>query len=279
MQVAVRGRAVGRLHCGYAQRPDVAFGVVPVGFVRLDHLGRHPEGGAGERPPLVPAESLGQGSRDAEIGEADLARRGEQHVRALDVSVDLPLAVEVVERVEEISADDSARGLRERAAEVILDEVRDAPARHVLHRDREARGPGVEPAAEVLGHERRGALHQVRDLALDVFHLVLRLLQVHELDRDDIVGELIARGVDVARAAAADPRTEFEPLARQRHPKLRDNFSLAAWLSKFTRAMAPKLLRLVTFLVNPQPLFSSYQSNLLSVFSASIRSFCTFFRL
>ena len=247
--------------------------------MRLDHLGRHPEGGAGERPPLVPAESLGQGSRDAEIGEADLARRGEQHVRALDVSVDLPLAVEVVERVEEVSADDGARGLRERATEVIPDEVRDAPARHVLHRDREARGPGVEPAAEILGHERRGALHQVRDLALDVFHLVLRLLQVHELDRDDIVGELIARGVDVARAAAADPRTEFEPLARQRHPKLRD-FYERSWFYKihqsYSYSYAPKLLRLVTFLVKPQP---PYQSNLLSVFSASIRSFCTFFRL
>ena len=188
--------------------------------MRLDDLGGHPEWRARERPPLVPAQRLRQGPRDAKVREPDLARAGEQHVRALDVPVNLPLAVEVVERVEEIAADDRARGLRERAAEGVRDEVRDATARHVLHGDGEPGGPWVEPAAEVLGHERRGALHQVRDLALDVLDLVLRFLQVDELDRDDIVGELVARGVDVTRAATADPRAELEPLARQRHPKI-----------------------------------------------------------
>ena len=98
--------------------------------------------------------------------------------------------------------------------------------------------PGSSQQPRYLVTNGAGALHQVRDLALDVFHLVLRLLQVHELDRDDIVGELIARGVDVARAAAADPRTEFEPLARQRHPK--DNFSLEAGYQN-----SPELLILI----------------------------------
>ena len=214
MEVAVRRRAGGHLDGGDAEGPDVAPLVVASLLVGLNHLRRHPERRPRERLALVPPERVRHLTGDAEIRESDLPGRAQQDVRRLDVAVDLPLAVEVVERHEQVAAHHRARLLPERLR---LHEVGHAPAGHVFHRDGQTHAPLVKPRAEVLGHVLAVDLRERRDLALNVLHLILRLLQIHELHRDELARVPVDGAVDDAGRPAPDARAELEALARQRH--------------------------------------------------------------
>ena len=214
MQFAVGGRACGHLHGSDAEAPYVRLGIVSL-VGGLNHLGRHPERSAGESLALVSAEGVGHLAGDAEVGETNLGRGAQKHVRRLDVAVDLALAMEVVERHEEVTAHDRDGLLGKGRG---LEKVRNRPAGHVLHRDCQTSRTLVHPRAQVLGHVPAVDLHQRGDLPLNVLHFILRILEVHELDRDHLTSHAVDCAVDIARVAAPNATTQLEALARERHP-------------------------------------------------------------
>jgi hypothetical protein len=75
---------LGHLDSGDAEGPNIRLEAIP-GLT--DDLGRHPE----RRANKGVAKGRRQLSGDAEIGELDFARGGEEDIGGLDVAVDLAL--------------------------------------------------------------------------------------------------------------------------------------------------------------------------------------------
>jgi hypothetical protein len=98
-----RRLALGHLDSGDAEGPHIRLEVVP-GLA--DDLGRHPERRADKRV----AERRGQLSGDAEIGELDLTRGGEEDIGGFDIAVDLALRVQIVESAKQFATDDGDVG-------------------------------------------------------------------------------------------------------------------------------------------------------------------------
>ena len=65
---------------------------------------------ANERVSFLPR--VGQLSRNAKVGELGLSFDGEEDVAALDVSVNLPLGVEILEALQRVPEDDDDLILR-----------------------------------------------------------------------------------------------------------------------------------------------------------------------
>ena len=75
-------------------------------------------------------------------------------------------------------------------------------AAHVLHDQPELAAFDIRP--KVARHVRRVALRHHRDLLLDVLDLVLRLLEVDDLDGDCLARLAVAAAEDLAEGALAD---------------------------------------------------------------------------
>lgn len=126
-EVGQRRAAMGELERRDAERPDVGLDAVP--RVGVDHLGCHPVGRAGH----VVEEGGGGGGHvegdggggvrlvdgggDTEVGELDGAVGVDEDVAGLDVAVDVALAVQVGESVENLPQDDSDGRLGEAVGE------------------------------------------------------------------------------------------------------------------------------------------------------------------
>jgi hypothetical protein len=82
-----------------------------------------------------------------------------------------------------------------------LHQVRTAPARAELHDDPQVRP--VEVRAKVPGDVGRAHARQDHDLAHDVFHFVLGILDVDDLDRNRVARPAIEALVHLAKAAAS----------------------------------------------------------------------------
>ena len=103
-----------------------------------------------------------------------------RHVGRLDVAVDLALRVQVLQPHEHLVHDRRDVRLRQRH---VPHQVEHRAAADILHDDPEARARDVR--AVVTRDVRRVALRHDGDLLLDVVDLVLGLLEVNDLDRDD----------------------------------------------------------------------------------------------
>ena len=115
------------------------------------HLRRHPEGSADKSVPL--RSGVRQLPGHTKVSELDVAHVGEQHVGSLDVSVQLPLLVQVVKPLDHLPQDDRDVLLLQAAG---LHQVQGRAAAQVLHDDPKL--GALEVGAEVFGDEGRVAL-------------------------------------------------------------------------------------------------------------------------
>lgn len=158
----VRRLSVGHFQAGNAQRPDVH---APVVLRAADQLGRHPERRADHRLPTILL--LGKSDREAEIAELDLALGVDQHVVRFDVAVQLVVAMQVRQRLQDVPT--HVRDVLLLEVDVLAENLRQTARVHELHRDPEA----VVPQKTVA------KTHQVRVVAQTLHRqLVLQVLQV-----------------------------------------------------------------------------------------------------
>lgn len=166
MVLRQRGLALRHLDRRDAQAPDVRLRVVP-GLT--NDLRRHPERRADKRVPERVAERRG----DAKVGELDAAGGAEEDVGGLDVAVDHALAVQVVERQQELAADNGNVGLGEDTG---LEQVETGAAGEVLHDDPQL--VALDERAIVARDILRIALGKVGNLLLDLGDVVVRVFKI-----------------------------------------------------------------------------------------------------
>lgn len=166
MVLRQRGLALRHLDRRDAQAPDVRLRIIP-GLA--NDLRRHPERRADERVPERVAERRG----DAKVGELDAAGGAEEDVGGLDVAVDHALAVQVVERQQELAADNGDVGLGEDTG---LEQVEAGAAGEVLHDDPQlvALDERAIVARDILGI----TLGKVGNLLLDLGDVVVRVFKI-----------------------------------------------------------------------------------------------------
>ena len=150
------GLAVGQFDRSDTQTPHISLGVV----ARLSNdLGCHPEGCSDESM----AEGVGELRGDAEIGELDFARGGEEDIGSLDIAVNGTLRVKIVQAEEEFATHDRDVIFGEDAS---LEQVETRATSQVLHDDPEL--VGNNEGSIVLGHVFRVALCETCDLLLNL---------------------------------------------------------------------------------------------------------------
>ena len=140
------------------------------GLAALELLGRHVGGGAQHRAAAGDARAVGR-RRDAEVDELRDRVVAQQHVGRLDVAVDHPVGVRVVERSAEL-----ARHARHppRAQRAVAQRGRERLTGHVLHDDQHALvvDRGVVDRHEVRVVQRRAELRLAHEALLDVSRAV-----------------------------------------------------------------------------------------------------------
>ena len=145
--------------------------------------------------------------RDAEVADLHLLILGEEDVSGLDVSMDDPFAMRVVERTRALE-DDPDRVLERQETIRPTVVVQGVAARHVLHDD--VADVFLDP--RVVNRDDVGVAKHPRDLRfieeqLAVARaavLVLERFRERHLDRDVAAGERIVPEVHDAHAAAPD---------------------------------------------------------------------------
>ena len=92
MCAGIRWFSIDQLHCRDAQRPYVCLEIIPS---LLDDLGGHPKRGANEGIPLrLDVRKL---SGDPKVCQFDFPVLREEDIRSLDISVNLPFLMQIVE--------------------------------------------------------------------------------------------------------------------------------------------------------------------------------------
>mmetsp|Transcript_35671 Transcript_35671/g.119235 ORF Transcript_35671/g.119235 Transcript_35671/m.119235 type:complete len:363 (+) Transcript_35671:389-1477(+) len=194
----VRVIAASQLEEDEAEGPDV--GAVRVGLC-AQTLGRHVAGGADKRRAEL-ARRL-ELRRDPEVGDLDGALRVEEHVCWLEVSVHLPLLVQVGETAQHLLSHAPHLRLVAKSARlaVLLDQVGERTGIHELHRRVHARlfvegvVQGDQPRAAVLAHD-----SQLRDRLQPLGGLE----DGHLLERKDCARGAVPRAEDCPASAMAE---------------------------------------------------------------------------
>ena len=207
-RVADERRAAGHhLVEDHGKRVDVA---ARSDLLSLRLLGREVRGGAEHGAAFGGHVGLGAGGErlgDAEVGQLHLTVGGDEHVARLHVHVDHALTMGGIERSGHVDGD-LGGPVRVEAA-LVAEHVGKAAAVHVLHDDE--RGAVflalIEHADDVLMVEAGDELR----LPAESFDegLVLGQFGAEDLDRHRAVQQLVAREVDIGRAAGGKLTMQF----------------------------------------------------------------------
>ncbi len=154
---------------------------------------------------------------DAEVHHLDRAVQAEHHVRGLDVPVDDPHPVAVVERGAHVGGDFHGPALGEAA--FALEHVTQGAALHVLHHDiRDGHAVDQIFAGVVDGHdgwmvERRGRLRFAPEPGQE--GLITREISAQRLDRDLASEPHIATTVNLGHTTVTEDLTQLVALTHQ----------------------------------------------------------------
>eukprot|EP00047_Mylnosiga_fluctuans_P024710 m.168529 g.168529 ORF g.168529 m.168529 type:complete len:397 (-) comp9910_c1_seq9:5145-6335(-) len=201
MDVCMWRAALGHLDGGDAKRPNVRKTVVS-DF--LNHFGSHPEWCADHRVAL--GHRVRELPGDTKVRKLGLALLVEENVASLDIAMDFPLAVEILEALE--------RGLDNRRDFILLECLVPEPNNvghrascAVLHDYPEV--GALEVAPEVLNNEVVLALLHDADLLHDVLKI-----RVHQdlLDGDELARGLVQPLVDCTIGSLAELLEDLENL-------------------------------------------------------------------
>jgi hypothetical protein len=192
------------------QRVDVA---APVDRLPPGLLGRGVAGGAEHRALRLGPRRLGDGPRQAEVGDAQPGVGPEEQVRRLDVAVDEALAVGVLERPGGLQPDDERLAGRQPVAGV--EDRAEAAAAQVLG-DEEGRALVAAPVVDgddvgmAQGGRGLGLGPEAAQEGLVVGEAGMEDLHRHPAAQPDVVGQ-----VDLRRGASAQRREQ--PVAPTQH--------------------------------------------------------------
>ena len=148
----------------------------------------------------------------ARLTQLDFSGARDKNVGRLDVAVDLPLRMQVIEALERLAED-----RRDLALVVDVSGIHDVENRaaiDVLHNEPQL--GAVDVRTIVLGDVRRVALRHHSNLLLDVLDLVLGLLEVHHLHGDRVIRLTVHAAEDGAERTATDLFDRFIPAALHR---------------------------------------------------------------
>jgi hypothetical protein len=156
--------------------------------------------------------------RDPEVGElaadpAVDAPLGEQHVRRLDVTVEEPVLVHVLQALGEIEAE--VRDLRGRQRAVLAQPQAEIDAGDALHDEIDHRSAGIGGVHTGVEQRRQGVVvHPREEARLGLLHphrSGFHRVRMEELDRDVTLQQRIPRLVHDRATAAADDRADLVP--------------------------------------------------------------------
>ncbi len=202
----------------HAQREEV--GPV-VHLLALDLLRRHVVGRAEELTLLGEVRAVEPG--DAEVRDLHPVVRGDEDVRRLDVAVDDPVRMRVVQRVPHLG-DGVDHELHRQRLVVLEQELQVRPA-HVLHGDEGdpvlARLHHVVDGDDVGMGQDAGALRLAHEAEPELLHLLVLdgVADAERLERDQTADQRVAGEVDHPHGALADLIDNFvaaEPGRSQR---------------------------------------------------------------
>ena len=192
----------------HAQRIDVAAGI-DIGVAERGLLGAHVLGRADQLAVFGKVRLLGQpllgrlgDAKVDDLGDRFAILLGDQHVGRLEVPVDDPLLMGMLDRLADVDEDPQSLAGRQLVLVAVL---RDRDAPHVIHHEVGSAALG-RPGVEDLGDVR--VVHQRQRLPLGLEagdHLLGVHAQLDDLQRHLAADRLLLLGhVDVAQAAFAD---------------------------------------------------------------------------